>query len=197
MCDTCVKSNQKKSLKAEHTNRLKQAFVKALEQEKEIEEQIKKGTFRTQTPQPAAASSSVAGISTPTTAAASLAPPKLSAAPQAQSHQSHSNSSRSQASSSSAAGASTSSAAASASSSSAAFAGLGTFPPMVAPNSLPMGFPFSFPPMNMNPALMAASLATMFRGALPGASQMQQFQQMLQMMPKDWLKNIQVISTLI
>ncbi|VDP15638.1 unnamed protein product [Soboliphyme baturini] len=45
MCEKCVRSNQKKSLKSEHTNRLKQAFVKALQQEQEIERQIKEGTF--------------------------------------------------------------------------------------------------------------------------------------------------------
>ncbi|GCC44822.1 hypothetical protein chiPu_0028834, partial [Chiloscyllium punctatum] len=33
LCEQCVTSNQKKALKAEHTNRLKTAFVKALQQE--------------------------------------------------------------------------------------------------------------------------------------------------------------------
>lgn len=45
MCEQCVRTNQKKALKAEHTNRLKQAFVKALQQEQEIDRQIKEGTF--------------------------------------------------------------------------------------------------------------------------------------------------------
>ncbi|KAM8962085.1 transcriptional repressor p66-alpha isoform 1-T1 [Pelodytes ibericus] len=40
MCEVCMTSNQKKSLKAEHTNRLKAAFVKALQQEQEIEQRI-------------------------------------------------------------------------------------------------------------------------------------------------------------
>lgn len=44
-CEQCVRSNQKKALKAEHTNRLKQAFVKALQQEQEMEEQIREGKF--------------------------------------------------------------------------------------------------------------------------------------------------------
>ena len=35
-----MSSNQKKALKAEHTNRLKAAFVKALQQEQEIEQRI-------------------------------------------------------------------------------------------------------------------------------------------------------------
>lgn len=37
ICEQCVTSNQKKALKQEHTNRLKSAFVKALQQEQEIE----------------------------------------------------------------------------------------------------------------------------------------------------------------
>uniref|UniRef100_A0A8D0GK36 GATA zinc finger domain containing 2A n=1 Tax=Sphenodon punctatus TaxID=8508 RepID=A0A8D0GK36_SPHPU len=40
MCETCMTSNQKKALKAEHTSRLKAAFVKALQQEQEIEQRI-------------------------------------------------------------------------------------------------------------------------------------------------------------
>jgi len=41
-CLQCVLSNQKKALKAEHTNRLKTAFVKALQQEQEIEQKMQK-----------------------------------------------------------------------------------------------------------------------------------------------------------
>ncbi|XP_029285572.1 GATA zinc finger domain containing 2Ab isoform X2 [Cottoperca gobio] len=40
LCDHCMSSNQKKALKAEHTSRLKAAFVKALQQEQEIEQRI-------------------------------------------------------------------------------------------------------------------------------------------------------------
>uniref|UniRef100_A0A4W5R3L4 GATA zinc finger domain containing 2Ab n=1 Tax=Hucho hucho TaxID=62062 RepID=A0A4W5R3L4_9TELE len=40
LCDQCMSSNLKKALKAEHTNRLKAAFVKALQQEQEIEQRI-------------------------------------------------------------------------------------------------------------------------------------------------------------
>ena len=40
ICENCVTSNQKKALKQEHTNRLKSAFVKALQQEQEIEQKI-------------------------------------------------------------------------------------------------------------------------------------------------------------
>ncbi|XP_030016061.1 transcriptional repressor p66-alpha isoform X3 [Sphaeramia orbicularis] len=40
LCEDCMSSNQKKVLKAEHTNRLKAAFVKALQQEQEIEQRI-------------------------------------------------------------------------------------------------------------------------------------------------------------
>jgi len=37
ICEQCVTTNVKKALKAEHTNRLKAAFVKALQQEQELE----------------------------------------------------------------------------------------------------------------------------------------------------------------
>ncbi|KAM3873571.1 transcriptional repressor p66-beta-like [Diretmus argenteus] len=40
LCETCMTSNEKKALKAEHTHRLKNAFVKALQQEQEIEQRI-------------------------------------------------------------------------------------------------------------------------------------------------------------
>uniref|UniRef100_A0A8C6TWC2 Transcriptional repressor p66 coiled-coil MBD2-interaction domain-containing protein n=1 Tax=Neogobius melanostomus TaxID=47308 RepID=A0A8C6TWC2_9GOBI len=37
-CEDCMSSNQKKAFKTEHTNRLKAAFVKALQQEQEIDQ---------------------------------------------------------------------------------------------------------------------------------------------------------------
>ena len=40
ICEQCVTTNQKKALKQEHTNRLKSAFVKALQQEQEIEQKM-------------------------------------------------------------------------------------------------------------------------------------------------------------
>lgn len=40
MCESCMASSQKKALKAEHTSRLKAAFVKALQQEQEIEQRL-------------------------------------------------------------------------------------------------------------------------------------------------------------
>nr|XP_029489830.1 transcriptional repressor p66-alpha-like isoform X8 [Oncorhynchus nerka] len=40
LCDQCMSSNLKKALKAQHTNRLKAAFVKALQQEQEVEQRI-------------------------------------------------------------------------------------------------------------------------------------------------------------
>ena len=40
ICEACVTTNQKKALKQEHTNRLKSAFVKALQQEQEIEQRM-------------------------------------------------------------------------------------------------------------------------------------------------------------
>ena len=41
ICELCVTSNQKAALKQEHTNRLKSAFVKALQQEQEIEDRMR------------------------------------------------------------------------------------------------------------------------------------------------------------
>ncbi|CAL1592808.1 unnamed protein product [Knipowitschia caucasica] len=55
LCDQCMSSNQKKALKAEHTTRLKAAFVKALQQEQEIEQRILQ--------QAASSSSSISSIS--------------------------------------------------------------------------------------------------------------------------------------
>ncbi|XP_060037856.1 transcriptional repressor p66-alpha isoform X5 [Erinaceus europaeus] len=40
MCENCTASRQKRALKAEHTSRLKAAFVKALQQEQEIEQRL-------------------------------------------------------------------------------------------------------------------------------------------------------------
>ncbi|CAG0904884.1 unnamed protein product, partial [Darwinula stevensoni] len=40
MCEQCMTTTVKKALKAEHTNRLKSAFVKALQQEQEIEQRM-------------------------------------------------------------------------------------------------------------------------------------------------------------
>lgn len=63
LCDQCMSSNQKKALKAEHTNRLKAAFVKALQQEQEIEQRIL---------QQAASSSSSSPVSKTTSSSPSL-----------------------------------------------------------------------------------------------------------------------------
>ncbi|XP_017333960.1 GATA zinc finger domain containing 2Ab isoform X2 [Ictalurus punctatus] len=57
LCEQCMSSNQKKSLKAEHTNRLKAAFVKALQQEQEIEQRILQQSSSS-SPKSSAASSS-------------------------------------------------------------------------------------------------------------------------------------------
>lgn len=49
-------SNQKKALKAEHTNRLKNAFVKALQQEQEIEQRLQQQAALSPTTAPAVSS---------------------------------------------------------------------------------------------------------------------------------------------
>lgn len=53
ICEHCVTTNQKRALKQEHTNRLKGAFVRALQQEQEIEQSLLAGvTSGTSTPPP-------------------------------------------------------------------------------------------------------------------------------------------------
>ncbi|KAM9461495.1 GATA zinc finger domain containing 2Ab isoform 2-T2 [Clarias gariepinus] len=59
LCEQCMSSNQKKALKAEHTNRLKAAFVKALQQEQEIEQRILQQTSSSSLKSSAASSSSL------------------------------------------------------------------------------------------------------------------------------------------
>ncbi|XP_061112036.1 transcriptional repressor p66-beta-like [Conger conger] len=52
LCEQCMTSNQKKALKAEHTNRLKNAFVKALQQEQEIEQRLQQQALSPGSAQP-------------------------------------------------------------------------------------------------------------------------------------------------
>ncbi|XP_028910637.1 transcriptional repressor p66-beta isoform X2 [Ornithorhynchus anatinus] len=56
LCEQCMTSNQKKALKAEHTNRLKNAFVKALQQEQEIEQRLQQQGALSPTTAPAVSS---------------------------------------------------------------------------------------------------------------------------------------------
>uniref|UniRef100_A0A8C3IKH2 GATA zinc finger domain containing 2B n=2 Tax=Emydidae TaxID=8476 RepID=A0A8C3IKH2_CHRPI len=56
LCEQCMTSNQKKALKAEHTNRLKNAFVKALQQEQEIEQRLQQQAALSPTAAPAVSS---------------------------------------------------------------------------------------------------------------------------------------------
>uniref|UniRef100_A0A4X2KTL1 GATA-type domain-containing protein n=1 Tax=Vombatus ursinus TaxID=29139 RepID=A0A4X2KTL1_VOMUR len=61
LCEGCMTSNRKKALKAERTNRLKNAFVKALGQEQEIEQQLQKQATLSPTKAPAVSSVSNQG----------------------------------------------------------------------------------------------------------------------------------------
>ena len=70
ICEHCVTWNQKRALKQEHTNRLKSAFVKALQQEQEIER------MQAQSPQSLISQSHLHSAST----ASNIAHPRLSAA---------------------------------------------------------------------------------------------------------------------
>jgi hypothetical protein len=67
ICEQCVTSNQKKALKQEHTNRLKSAFVKALQQEQEIEQRMQ------QAEKAAAASAAAAAAASPAPVSSSVA----------------------------------------------------------------------------------------------------------------------------
>ncbi|XP_046999895.1 transcriptional repressor p66-alpha isoform X1 [Schistocerca americana] len=75
ICEQCVTTNVKKALKAEHTNRLKTAFVKALQQEQEIEQRLAQAGGAS--PEPVAAAAAVAAVA----AVAAAPPPPPPAAP--------------------------------------------------------------------------------------------------------------------
>ncbi|KAJ8916337.1 hypothetical protein NQ315_005032, partial [Exocentrus adspersus] len=87
ICEQCVTNNVKKALKAEHTNRLKTAFVKALQQEQEIEQRLaQNGVFTSSSPAPSpvtpeALPKSVTPTPTPRHAATPPAPPPAQPTP--------------------------------------------------------------------------------------------------------------------
>ncbi|XP_074385809.1 LOW QUALITY PROTEIN: transcriptional repressor p66-beta [Zonotrichia albicollis] len=62
LCEQCQTSNQKKALKAEHTNRLKNAFVKALQQEQEIEQRLQQQAALSRLPCPPTAAPAVPSV---------------------------------------------------------------------------------------------------------------------------------------
>ncbi|XP_076465971.1 uncharacterized protein LOC143297462 [Babylonia areolata] len=72
ICEHCVTWNQKRALKQEHTNRLKSAFVKALQQEQEIE--------RMQAQTPSNPSTPTPSVTPPNTASSSSTPSQALAA---------------------------------------------------------------------------------------------------------------------
>ncbi|KAK7115366.1 transcriptional repressor p66-beta-like [Littorina saxatilis] len=73
ICEHCVTWNQKRALKQEHTNRLKSAFVKALQQEQEIER------MQAQTPSNPSTPTPTPSVTPPATLS-SNPPPSLAAA---------------------------------------------------------------------------------------------------------------------
>ncbi|KAJ8962847.1 hypothetical protein NQ318_001247 [Aromia moschata] len=87
ICEQCVTNNVKKALKAEHTNRLKTAFVKALQQEQEIEQRLaQNGVFTSSSPAPSPVTpetvpKSVTPTPTPRHAATPPAPPPAQPTP--------------------------------------------------------------------------------------------------------------------
>ncbi|XP_042902008.1 transcriptional repressor p66 alpha isoform X2 [Parasteatoda tepidariorum] len=79
ICETCVTSNIKKALKAEHTNRLKTAFVKALQQEQEIEQRMSQAM--SSPPPPIGISPTHTPCSTPTPAIVTSSGPSIPTPP--------------------------------------------------------------------------------------------------------------------
>ncbi|XP_063984706.1 transcriptional repressor p66-alpha isoform X3 [Diachasmimorpha longicaudata] len=79
ICEHCVTTNVKKALKAEHTNRLKTAFVKALQQEHEMEQKLAQAASPSPDPPPKPVPKSV----TPTRRVATppAPPPSVQQAP--------------------------------------------------------------------------------------------------------------------
>ncbi|XP_065167046.1 transcriptional repressor p66-beta isoform X2 [Atheta coriaria] len=79
ICEQCVTTNVKKALKQEHTNRLKTAFVKALQQEQEIEQRLaQNGVFASSSPAPSPVTPEVVAVpkaATPTPASRHAATP--------------------------------------------------------------------------------------------------------------------------
>jgi hypothetical protein len=104
ICESCVTSNIKKALKAEHTNRLKTAFVKALQQEQEIEQRIASGAISpplpsiSPPPQPTNYNSSHQSVTSPlVTSSQSLLPqpqPAHTSLSRSSAHSAHFNSNR-------------------------------------------------------------------------------------------------------
>ncbi|XP_043472880.1 transcriptional repressor p66-alpha isoform X3 [Leptopilina heterotoma] len=82
ICEHCVTTNVKKALKAEHTNRLKTAFVKALQQEQEIEQRLAQAACPSPDP-PVATPKSIPKAATPTRRVATppAPPPQIPQAP--------------------------------------------------------------------------------------------------------------------
>ncbi|KFM78493.1 Transcriptional repressor p66 alpha, partial [Stegodyphus mimosarum] len=80
ICETCVTSNIKKALKAEHTNRLKTAFVKALQQEQEIEQRMSQA-MPSPPPPPIGISPTHTPCSTPTPAIVTSSGPSIPTPP--------------------------------------------------------------------------------------------------------------------
>ncbi|XP_069355644.1 transcriptional repressor p66-alpha-like isoform X4 [Maniola hyperantus] len=79
LCELCVSGNVKRALKAEHTARLKTAFVRALQQEQEIERRL-----AAPSPPPAPSSTSASASSVP--ASPAPAAPSAPAPPPAHAH---------------------------------------------------------------------------------------------------------------
>ncbi|XP_045762309.1 transcriptional repressor p66-alpha [Maniola jurtina] len=81
LCELCVSGNVKRALKAEHTARLKTAFVRALQQEQEIERRL-----AAPSPPPAPSSTSASASASSVPASPAPAAPSAPAPPPAHAH---------------------------------------------------------------------------------------------------------------
>jgi hypothetical protein len=81
LCDRCTKTSQKKLLKQDHSNRLRQAFIKALQQEKELDAKFQQ--------QSSSSSSTTTTTPTPPTTTSTVKPSSSSHHHHQQQHSKH------------------------------------------------------------------------------------------------------------
>ena len=83
LCDRCTKTSQKKLLKQDHSNRLRQAFIKALQQEKELDAKFQQQSSSS----PSSITTTMTTTTTTTTTTTSTVKPSSSS--QQQQHSKH------------------------------------------------------------------------------------------------------------
>lgn len=87
LCDRCRKTSQKKILKQDHSNRLRQAFMKALQQEKELDAKFQQQSSIAT----GAAAATTTSIKQPSSTTTTIKQPTASSSSSSSSHHKHSN----------------------------------------------------------------------------------------------------------